>query len=308
MPSIMDRFDEKGVLIALRRQRLIAGDEALAGQFANAGTLQHFPAGRTLIEQGGWDDDLHFILAGSFEIIVNGQQKAIRNANEHVGELAGLNGARPRTATVRAATEAVVLSIPSSDVMSIAGSDPDFWRNTADVVAERLEQRNKEVGVANEQPRVFVISSSEGKPAAAEVRRHLDQDDGIRVYLWDKGTFAISDYPVSSLEDAIEAADFTIAIARSDDAVVKRGEAGNIPRDNVTFEYGMSVGRLGRERSILLVDSATELKLPSDLAGLTTLRFNGSDRDKMERSVAKACDEARRHIEYLGVRRDRRAC
>lgn len=300
----MDRFDEKGVIAAMRRQRLVAGDEPLAERFAKAGTVMHLPAGRTLIEQGAWDEDLHFILAGAFDVVVNGQHKATRNAGEHVGELAGLSGARARTAILRAKAEAVVLSVSASDVMEIAGADPDFWRNTADVVAECLDQRNAELVAANEQPRVFVISSSEGIEAAREVRRHLDEDKGIRVHLWDKGTFGLSDYPVSSLEDAIEAADFTIAIARADDAVVKRKEAGAMPRDNVTFEYGISIGRLGRERSLLLVDAAEDLKLPSDLAGLTTLRFHGADRDRLERSVAKACDEARRHIEYLGVRRD----
>lgn len=306
MPSIMDRFDKEGVIAAMRRQRLIAGDETLAKKFAEAGGLAHFPAGRTLIEQGAWDDDLHFILAGAFDVIINGQHKATRTAGEHVGELAGLSAARARTATLQASVEAVVLSVSASDVMGIAGADPDFWRNTADVVAERLEQRNAEYKAANEQPRVFVISSSEGIQAAREVRRHLDDDEGIRVHLWDKGTFGVTDYPVSSLEDAIEAADFTIAIARADDAVVKRKEAGAMPRDNVTFEHGMSVGRLGRERSLLLVDASEDLKLPSDLTGLTTLRFNSSDRERLERSVAKACDDARRYIEYLGVRRDRR--
>ena len=37
----------------------------------------------------------------------------------------------------------------------------------------------------------------------------------MAVYLWDQGTFAISEYPISCLEDAIERADFTIAVARA---------------------------------------------------------------------------------------------
>ncbi|MER8476072.1 nucleotide-binding protein [Mesorhizobium sp. M1163] len=126
-------------------------------------------------------------------------------------------------------------------------------------------------------------------------------------YLWDHGTFAVSEYPISSLEDAIERADFTIAVAKADDILVLRGESSKVARDNVHFEYGISVGRLGRERSFLLVEADANIRLPSDLAGLTTLRYQGGDQDKMERSVAKACDQARQRIEFIGVRRDRRA-
>jgi predicted nucleotide-binding protein len=133
------------------------------------------------------------------------------------------------------------------------------------------------------------------------MRTTLQSTSGIRE------TFAVSDYPISSHEDAIERADFTIAVARADDAHVSRGKSHNVPRDNVHFEYGISVSRLGRERSFLLVDAGAEVKLPSDLAGLTTLRCQGADKDKLTRTVAKACDEARERIEFIGVRRDRSA-
>lgn len=89
--------------------------------------------------------------------------------------------------------------------------------------------------------------------------------------------------------------------------LVLRGEKSKAVRDNVHFEYGISVGRLGRERSFLLVEADAKIRLPSDLAGLTTLRYQGGDQDKIERSVAKACDLARQRIEFIGVRRDRKA-
>ena len=96
--------------------------------------------------------------------------------------------------------------------------------------------------------RRHVWQSKEGLDVAKQVRQNLDGDD-VAVYLWDQGTFGVSEYPISSLEDAIERADFTIAVARADDLLVSRGAEHKVPRDNVHFEYGISVGRLGRERS-----------------------------------------------------------
>lgn len=307
MTGLSNRFDREGIIEALLRQRLIRSDRELAEKFADAGRTAELAPGDLLVEQGGWDNDLHFILAGAFEVLIHGQHKQTRVAGESVGELAGLSRARPRTATLRATTPSYVLTVALADVERIVGSDVEFWKATADAVADQLDHRNEEIGTANEHPRIFVISSKEGLGVAKEVRQNLDGDD-ISVYLWDQGTFGVSDYPISSLEDAIERADFTIAVARADDLLVFRGEEHQVPRDNVHFEYGIAVGRLGRERSFLLVDADSGVKLPSDLAGLTTLRYRGTDGDAMERSVAKACDQARKRIEFIGVRRDRRAC
>ncbi|MFL0413644.1 TIR domain-containing protein [Sphingomonas sp. 179-A 2A2 NHS] len=307
MTALSDRFDRNGIVEALLRQRLVRSDRELAGRFADVGKTAELAPGDLLVEESAWDNDLHFILAGEFDVLIRGQHKQTRVAGESVGELAGLNRARARTATLRAVSPSYVLTVALADVESIVGADVEFWRATADAVADQLDHRNQEIAAANEHPRIFVISSSEGLKVARLVRQNLDSDD-MPVYLWDQGTFGVSEYPISSLEDAIERADFTIAVARADDLLVSRGTEHKVPRDNVHFEYGISVGRLGRERSFLLVEADTGVRLGSDLAGLTTLRYKGASADQMERSVAKACDQARERIEFIGVRRDRRAC
>lgn len=306
MKSLQDRFDREGVVEALLRQRTIHGERELAEKFADKGRTVEYAVGEVLIEQGAWDDDLHFILAGEVAVQINGQEVQRRKAGEAVGELAGLSRARARTASLEATAPSLVLAVPLTDVNEIAGSDVEFWRATADVVADQLDCRNQQIGSASEHPRIFVISSKEGLPVARQVRQNLDSDV-MPVYLWDRGTFAVSDYAISSLEDAIERADFTIAVVQADDLLVSRDETHPVARDNVHFEYGISVGRIGRDRSFLLVDAAAGVKLPSDLAGLTTLRYQGGDKDQLERSVAKACDQARDQIEFIGVRRDRHA-
>lgn len=305
MSTLIERFDAAATIDAMMRQRLSLGSEELAAAFAEKGTRRELAAGETLIEQDTWDDDLHFILAGSFDVFVKGQHKQTRGAGEAVGELSALNAARPRTATLKACCPSLVLTVSKKDVEEIAGHDSRFWKTTADIVAEQLDHRNEELGAANEHPKVFVISSSAALPVAKLVRANLDEDEGIAVYLWDRGTFGVSDYPMSSLVDAIERVDFTISIVRADDVLITREEQHHVARDNVLLEFGISVGRLGLDRSIALVDAGANVKLPSDLTGLTTLRYQSKDDDRLERSIAKACDGARKHMEFVGVRTNR---
>jgi predicted nucleotide-binding protein len=307
MTRLSERFDRAGIIDALMRQPLIRREKALAEKFADVGRPKELEVGELLVEQGDWASDLYFVLAGEFDAIIHGQTKQTRVAGEAVGELAGLSPSRPRTATLKATKASFVLAVSYSDLQEIVGSDVDFWKAAADAVADQLDHRNREIGAVNEHPKIFVISSKEGIEVAREVRKNLDGDD-MQVHLWDHDTFMISDYPISSLEDAIERCDFTIAVAQADDVLITREETHKVPRDNVHFEYGISVGRLGRDRSFLLVRADTKVKLASDLAGLTTLRYQGDEKDKMKRTVAKACDVARERIDFIGVRRDRRAC
>lgn len=178
----------------------------------------------------------------------------------------------------------------------------------AEVAAERLDQRNAEIGSTNDHPRIFVISSSAGVPVARMIRQELHGDD-MSIFPWDNGIFTASNYPLSTLRSAIDSCDFTISIVRADDALIQRGATVKAARDNVHLEYGISVGLLGIERSLLLVDVAEDVALPSDTAGLTTLRYKSSANKADQRaSIAKACDDIRDKVEFDGVRRDRRAC
>jgi O-acetyl-ADP-ribose deacetylase (regulator of RNase III) len=83
-----------------------------------------------------------------------------------------------------------------------------------------------------------------------------------------------------------------------------RGQTNQTARDNVIFELGMFIGRLGRDRTFMLTPRSAVLHLPSDLAGLTTarydaLRFESGD----ERSaVAPACRTIRQAVNSIQVR------
>lgn len=303
MSGLIDRFTDanSGRLVeALMGQRLISHDKEMAEAFAQAGELVELQVGDTLITQGAWDDELYFILVGEFDVIINGRHQATRGPGVHVGELVNLGTASARTATLKALKQSLVLKVTQADVTNIAGTNVDFIRSLATVLKERLDERNLEIGIANEIPRVFVISSSIAKPIVELIEKFLDSDN-ISVEPWYDGTFGVSEYPISSLMDKIASCDFTISVVRPDDTIVARGKKGKITRDNVHLEYGISLGILGRIRSMLLVCASDDLTLPSDTAGLTTFRYKEGSDEVLRKSIRKVCVDIRETIEKEGV-------
>src|SRR5262245_18367231 len=72
------------------------------------------------------------------------------------------------------------------------------------------------------------------------------------------------------------------------------------PRDNVLFELGQFIGRVGRDRAYYLFDREIKVKLPSDLAGITGASYT---RGRDWRAVlGPACNQIRRRLHELGPR------
>jgi CRP/FNR family cyclic AMP-dependent transcriptional regulator len=111
--------------------------------------------------------------------------------------------------------------------------------------------------------------------------------------------FRVTNYTLESLENELDRCDFAVAIAHPDDQTTVRDEDWPTPRDNVVFELGSFMGRLGRSRAILMEPRGTRVRLPSDLAGITTIRYR-FDAAEAAVSMGPACNELRDHITRLG--------
>lgn len=121
------------------------------------------------------------------------------------------------------------------------------------------------------RPTVFIGSSREGLPIAESIQVNLDQC--ADVVLWSQGVFGLSDGTLSSLVNALDAFDFAILVLTPDDTAIVRDDAVSQPRDNVLFELGLFMGGLGRDRCFVVYDRTSQIKLPSDLAGVTAATF-----------------------------------
>ena len=125
--------------------------------------------------------------------------------------------------------------------------------------------------MASNRPVMFIGSSKEGLPAAKALQVNLD--DAADVVLWSQGIFGLSEGTLESLVERLDDFDFAILVLTPDDVAITRGEAAQLPRDNVLLELGLFMGRLGRERCFVVYDRTKPIKLPSDLAGVTPATF-----------------------------------
>jgi Predicted nucleotide-binding protein containing TIR-like domain len=150
------------------------------------------------------------------------------------------------------------------------------------------------------KPALFVGSSTEGLEFARAVRSLLAQD--AEVTLWNEGFFAVGGTFIESLVNALPKFDFAAVVLTPDDLITTRDATLFSPRDNAIFELGLFMGRLGRSRTFVLRPATGELRLPSDLAGLTAAVYEWPRSDGSHKAaVGSACDSVREMIRSLGV-------
>jgi hypothetical protein len=146
--------------------------------------------------------------------------------------------------------------------------------------------------------RLFVGSSLEALEVAKAVQAGLDYD--LEVTVWSQGVFNASDTTMGSLVKALGNFDAALFVFSADDKSTIRNNEYSIVRDNVVFEMGLFVGRLGLERVFFLCPRGINLHLPSDFAGVTPLNYeaNRSDRNLVS-AVGAACTQLVKQIRSL---------
>jgi predicted nucleotide-binding protein len=302
--GMSERFAADGgkrLVEALAEFRLLAGLGEAVRQLADAGQLLEVAAGESFITQGGTETDVFFIVAGSVNVIVNGKVVNTRKAGDHVGEMAAVEPAQLRSATITARELCVLLKVSGNDFINLADANPTIWRRVATTLSRRLMERNAMITQPRERVRVFVMSSVEALPVTRLLVQHFEHDPFLTV-VWDHGVFRASNYTLEELESQLEQADFAIAVAHADDMVISRGDEWPAMRDNVVFELGMFIGFLGRRRAFLMEPREEKLKLPSDLAGLTTIPYRYVKGRDARAYLAPACEQIRTRILDTGPR------
>jgi hypothetical protein len=150
------------------------------------------------------------------------------------------------------------------------------------------------------KPSLFVGSSTEGLEFASAIRYLLDVD--AEVTLWNDGIFSLGATLIESLVGAVQRYDFAALVLTPDDLLLNRETEIMGPRDNVIFELGLFMGRLGRERTFIIRPRNAGLKIPTDLAGVLTATYEWPRSDGNHRSaVGPACDRIREQMRNLGL-------
>lgn len=303
--SLKSRFENRNAMVeALRAQKIVQGDTEVAEAIAEVGQLVEFAPGQVLIDQGAADRDMYLLLAGKVNVVVKGTLLYPREKNLSVGEMSAINPEIGRSATIVADEPTVAVKISPEQLDAIAQRQPRIWRLLAADLSSRLEQRNRFIPQPNRRPRVFFICSIEALDIAESIRAALEHEEAV-VEIWsDDHIFPAGSYPVDALEQAVNEADFGVAIAQPDDLVRSRERQAMTPRDNVIFELGFFMSRLGRERTLLLVPRGEDVKLPSDFKGLTPLVYKvESEDEKLATALGPVVYKIKQRIRELGVKK-----
>ena len=150
------------------------------------------------------------------------------------------------------------------------------------------------------RPSVFIGSSREGLPIAEAIQVNLDHS--CETVIWSQGVFGLSDGSLETLVTKLPVYDFAILVLTPDDMVTSRDQEQQAPRDNVLLELGLCIGALGRERSFAVFDRTANLKLPSDLAGVTLASYQPHSDGNLQSTVGAACTQIKGAIQQHGIR------
>ncbi len=155
------------------------------------------------------------------------------------------------------------------------------------------------------RPTAFVASSTEHRDIAQMVQENLEQD--VQVTVWFQDVVGPSSYVLDDLVRQLDDFDFGIFVFAPDDRALIRGTAQATVRDNVLFEMGLFVGRLGRDRTFVLTPShASDMRTASDLLGLTTVQYDSVRDDRnLSAALGPASSKIARVIRAKGIRPER---
>ncbi len=289
------------LISVIRQQTIIHDNENLSIELADQAEILQFEPEEDLITQGDADNDIYFILAGRVSIVVNGREVAIRESGEHIGEMALIDPSARRSASAITIEQTVVAKISETAFRPLANKCPRVWQLIATELVKRLQQRNRLVASTNPRPVLFIGSSTESLEVARAIRSNFDHDDFV-VNLWTDRVFGPSQFPITELEKQVQEADFAVLVLGTDDLVKSRNEEFDAPRDNVILELGLSIGALSHERTFMVVPRGCNIKIPSDLFGLTPLDYRLGNSDDFISLLGPACDQLRDIIHKIGVK------
>ena len=153
----------------------------------------------------------------------------------------------------------------------------------------------------------FIASSRENLRAAEALQGRLTEH-GVEPTVWNQEVLGPSGMLLEELLDAIEASDFGVFIFAPDDVLKTRSETVATVRDNVLFELGLSMGRLGKERSFVVSPQGVgNLRVIPDLEGLLQVRYQADREDgNLAAALAPAARQIAAKMSALGRRYDRR--
>jgi len=147
---------------------------------------------------------------------------------------------------------------------------------------------------AQQRPNIIIFSSSQSLPIAKELEDNLREVCDCQT--WDS-CFLYGRSYLDSLLLLSLAYDACILVCGADDVTISKDASKPSPRDNVIFEIGLYMGRMGTERAMILAQ--TGVKLPSDLDGITIWNFSPQDQSDGTHLGSRCLNAMKSYINVL---------
>lgn len=153
------------------------------------------------------------------------------------------------------------------------------------------------------KPKIFVASSVEGLDIAYPLQVNLQHDADITI--WSQGVFYLSVTPLDSITEALNSSDFGIFVFSPDDETKMRESVSDTVRDNVIFELGLFIGKLGKRRCFIVMPDNIDLHIPTDLVGVSPAKYSGERNiTEIAAALGPACHEIRQAVKLQGLYSD----
>ncbi|MEQ1744624.1 MAG: STING domain-containing protein [Saprospiraceae bacterium] len=137
------------------------------------------------------------------------------------------------------------------------------------------------------KPTLFIGSSTEGLPIAKLAQKHLS--DFADCTIWnEKGVFPSNENFLTSLNNALSLYEYGVLVATPEDKIISRDREMAASRDNVIFEFGLFMGRLGKHKAFLIKEKG--IVPPSDLAGVSIPTYSDVNAPDIDQQIKICCE------------------
>jgi hypothetical protein len=145
------------------------------------------------------------------------------------------------------------------------------------------------------RPRLFIASAGDNLDVAYAIQSNLERDADCTV--WTQGVMRLSRSATENVLEQLGQTDFGVFAFNQEDVVPSHGAPHSVDRDSIVLQMGMFAGRLGIESTFIVVPRGVDIKLPSDLLGLSVADYATDRRDgDLQPALATACTAIRREL------------
>lgn len=149
--------------------------------------------------------------------------------------------------------------------------------------------------------KLVIFSSKEGLSVAEALQQNLHHS--LEITLWTQRVFGLSETTLDSILHVLSENEFAVLVLTPDDKIERRDVVSDIPRDNVIFELGLSIGSLGKDRVFFVCPETMKMNI-TDLVGITFASYDPTRSDEnLSASLGVACTQIKHSIAKVGPNR-----